>query len=115
MSTKRKSLAQASARLDKMSGAIRIILECIGEDPDREGLLKTPQRYAKALLELTQGYKQNVLDIVNNAIFHEDHNELVVVKDIAVFSLCEHHMVPFTGRVCCCVFMMLIRRFSFMS
>ncbi|RDW95072.1 putative GTP cyclohydrolase I [Coleophoma crateriformis] len=90
---------QAAARLQKLSGAVRTILECIGEDPDREGLLATPERYAKALLYLTKGYQENVRDIVNNAVFHEGHNELVIVKDIEVFSLCEHHMVPFTGKM----------------
>lgn len=59
----------------------------------------TPERYAKAMLFFTKGYQENVRDIVNNAIFHEGHNELVIVKDIEVFSLCEHHMVPFTGKV----------------
>ena len=91
---------QAAARLNKITGAVRTILECIGEDPDREGLLGTPERYAKAMLFFTKGYQENVRDIVNDAIFHEGHNELVIVKDIEVFSLCEHHMVPFTGKVC---------------
>ncbi|PSS23369.1 hypothetical protein M430DRAFT_136234 [Amorphotheca resinae ATCC 22711] len=90
---------QAAARLEKMTGAVRTILECIGEDPSREGLLGTPERYAKAMLFFTKGYQQNVRDIVNDAIFHEGHNELVIVKDIEVFSLCEHHMVPFTGKM----------------
>ena len=75
--------------------------ECVGEDPDRSGLLDTPARYAKALLDFTKGYQQNVRDIVNNAIFHEGHNEMVIVKDIEIFSMCEHHMVPFTGKVRC--------------
>jgi GTP cyclohydrolase I len=87
------------ARLEKISGAVRTILECLGEDPEREGLLGTPERYAKAMLFFTKGYQENVRDIVNGAIFHEGHNELVIVKDIEVFSLCEHHMVPFTGKV----------------
>lgn len=82
-----------------MTAAVRTILECVGEDPDREGLLATPERYAKALLFFTEGYQENVRDIVNNAIFHEAHNEFVIVKDIEVFSLCEHHMVPFIGKV----------------
>jgi len=94
-----ESPEQAAARLAKLSGAVRTILECIGEDPDREGLLGTPERYAKAMLFFTKGYQENVRDIVNDAIFHEGHNELVIVKDIEVFSLCEHHMVPFTGKV----------------
>jgi GTP cyclohydrolase I len=96
---KEETPEQATARLQKLSGAVRTILECLGEDPDREGLLGTPERYAKAMLFFTKGYQENVRDIVNDAIFHEGHNELVIVKDIEVFSLCEHHMVPFTGKV----------------
>lgn len=88
-----------------MAGAVRTILECVGEDPEREGLRETPERYAKAMLYFTKGYEENVRDLVNGAVFHEDHDELVIVKDIEVFSLCEHHMVPFTGKVrkhiCC--------------
>ncbi|EEU44506.1 uncharacterized protein NECHADRAFT_85123 [Fusarium vanettenii 77-13-4] len=90
---------QAEQRLDRMRGAVRTLLECVGEDPDREGLLDTPSRYAKALLFLTQGYQVNAEDIVNNALFREGHSEMVVVKDIEVFSLCEHHLVPFTGKM----------------
>jgi len=96
---KEESPEQAQARLQKLAGAVRTILECVGEDPDREGLLGTPERYAKAMLFFTKGYQENVKDIVNDAIFHEGHNELVIVKDIEVFSLCEHHMVPFTGKM----------------
>lgn len=82
-----------------MYNAVRTILECVGENPERSGLLDTPKRYAKAMLFFTNGYQQNVRDIVNNAIFHEDHNEMVLVKDIEIFSMCEHHMVPFTGKM----------------
>lgn len=90
---------QSELRLRKLQGAVRTILECVGEDPDREGVLGTPNRYAKAMLYFTKGYQQNVRDIVNDAIFHESHNEMVIVKDIEIFSLCEHHLVPFTGKV----------------
>lgn len=68
----------------KMRGAVRTILECVGEDPDREGLLDTPKRYAKALLYLTKGYQVNVDEIVNGALFNEGHNELIIVKDIEI-------------------------------
>lgn len=94
-----ESPEQALERQKKLAGAVRTILECLGEDPDREGLLATPDRYAKAMLFFTKGYQENVKDLVNEAIFHEGHNELVIVKDIEVFSMCEHHMVPFTGKV----------------
>jgi len=94
-----ESSDQAGKRLDKIRDAVRTILECVGEDPTRSGLVDTPERYAKAMMFFTKGYQQNVRDIVNNAIFHEGHREMVIVKDIEIFSMCEHHMVPFTGKV----------------
>lgn len=86
-------------RLEKLEGAVKTILECLGEDPEREGLRGTPERYAKAMLFFTKGYEENVRDLVNNAVFSENHDEMVLVKNIEVFSLCEHHLVPFTGKV----------------
>ncbi|MEM9907204.1 MAG: GTP cyclohydrolase I FolE [Cyanobacteria bacterium P01_D01_bin.44] len=82
----------------ELMDAVRTTLIELGEDPDREGLLKTPKRVAEAMRFLTQGYNQSLEKLVNGAIFDEGHNEMVLVRDITFFSLCEHHMLPFMGR-----------------
>ncbi|KAG7366596.1 GTP cyclohydrolase I [Nitzschia inconspicua] len=96
---KQRTIESDAARLAKMQDACQTILECIGEDPSREGLAKTPARWAKALMFMTKGYTQTCEEVTNGAIFSEDHDEMVVVRNIDIHSLCEHHMVPFTGRV----------------
>jgi GTP cyclohydrolase I len=77
---------------------VRAILELLGEDPDREGLVKTPERVAKAWQFLTQGYEQDGEAIIQSAVFNEPYNQMVIVRDIELFSLCEHHMLPFIGK-----------------
>ena len=81
-----------------MAARFRDVLSSIGEDPDREGLLKTPERAAKALAFLTQGMDQDAAGILKSALFEEECEEMVLVRDIEVFSLCEHHMLPFLGK-----------------
>ncbi len=83
---------------DALSGHFKEVLSHIGEDSQREGLLKTPERVAKAMQFLTQGYEQDPSKILKSAMFAEEYNEMVIVKDIEFYSLCEHHMLPFFGK-----------------
>lgn len=84
--------------IERVSKLVRELLVEIGEDPEREGLLKTPERYAKALQFLTHGYHQDLGVIINNAIFEAESNNMIIMRDIELYSLCEHHMLPFFGR-----------------
>ena len=86
-----KTTAEISAR-------VKEILALLGEDPEREGLLKTPERVAESLQPLTQGYGQNGQQIIQSAIFEEKYQQMVLVKDIELYSMCEHHMLPFIGK-----------------
>lgn len=81
-----------------LEGNFKTVIEQLGEDVNREGLLRTPERVAKAMQFLTKGYDENPDDIIKQAIFHEEYSEMVIVKDIEVYSLCEHHMLPFFGK-----------------
>ncbi len=85
-----------SASLEDLT---RELLVRLGEDPSREGLVRTPERYAKAIQYLTKGYREDPADVLNGALFTVDYDEMVIVKDIEMFSLCEHHMLPFFGKV----------------
>src|SRR3954469_5694834 len=82
----------------RMQDLIRRLLAELGEDPDREGLVSTPKRVEQALRFLTSGYQADIDTVINNALFTVDYNEMVIVKDIDFYSLCEHHLLPFFGR-----------------
>ncbi len=84
---------------DRLVQLYREMLEEIGEDPEREGLLKTPERAARAFLHFTRGYRQDVKTVLNEAVFSEEYEDMVIVRDIEMYSLCEHHLVPFFGHV----------------
>jgi len=81
-----------------MEELIRELLKLLGEDPTREGLEKTPQRVAESMKFLTSGYRENIKEVLKGAIFEEEYDEMVIVKDISLYSLCEHHMLPFFGK-----------------
>ena len=90
--------ARPGANDNNMEKHWRAIIEAVGEDPDREGLVKTPERAAKAFEFLTRGYRQDVDELVNKAIFTSDTDEMVIVRNIELYSMCEHHMLPFIGK-----------------
>ena len=81
-----------------MQDLVRNMLIAIGEDPDREGLVKTPERVEKSMKFLTRGYSQNIEDVVNGALFEAESDDMIIVRDIEFFSMCEHHMLPFFGK-----------------
>ena len=86
------------ARTEKLSYHYKEILKLLGEDPEREGLVKTPYRVAKAMQFMTRGYTESPEEILRSALFKEDYRQMVIVKDIEIYSLCEHHMLPFYGK-----------------
>ena len=96
MSQDRNSAAAVTQ--DQAEEAVRTLLRWAGEDPSREGLLDTPKRAAKAMQYLCRGYQQTLEEVTNNALFSSDNSEMVLVKDIELYSLCEHHLLPFIGK-----------------
>jgi len=91
-------LLEGNTDIEKIAKATDLILEAIGEDPNREGLQKTPERVARAYQELLAGYRTDPIELLNEAIFHVSYDEMVIVRDIEFYSLCEHHMLPIIGR-----------------
>ena len=87
-----------AARVASMEQSFHSLLEAIGEDPQREGLVRTPGRAARAFEFLTAGYRQSLDGIINNALFESEASEIILVKDIELYSLCEHHLIPFIGK-----------------
>ena len=85
-------------RIERLAYHYREILSLLGEDPDREGLVKSPERIAKAMSFVTKGYSEDPIEIIKSATFSEEYNHMVLVKDIELFSMCEHHMMPFIGK-----------------
>src|SRR6478672_2023597 len=96
--TARASEMRIGEGLPELETHYRAILEAIGEDPNREGLVQTPKRAAEAFRFFTKGYRQDVATVLNKAIFEEDYDDMVIVKDIEFYSLCEHHLIPFYGK-----------------
>ena len=94
----RVATAGGQASDERIREAVRVLVTELGEDPSREGLVKTPDRVAQALRFLTSGYDRDIDEVINDALFTVDYNEMVIVKDIDFYSLCEHHLLPFFGR-----------------
>lgn len=94
-----EATAKSRINLDDIQAAIRKILSAVGEDPEREGLKRTPERIARMYAELLSGYQMDPIKLVNDALFDVKYDEMVIVRDIEFYSLCEHHMLPFIGRV----------------
>lgn len=90
---------ESTEKYETLKESCKQTLQLIGENPEREGLLKTPERVAKTLLELTRGYEMDPLEVLNSAKFKEDYSQTIIIKDIEFYSLCEHHMLPFFGKV----------------
>jgi GTP cyclohydrolase IA len=94
----RRRAERGGDREEELASLVRRQLELLGEDPDREGLLKTPERVAKSLAWLTKGHEMDVRDVIGDAVFAESHENMVMVRDIELYSMCEHHMLPFFGK-----------------
>jgi len=96
---KNKNLIKMQPQRSQLAENVKEVLEQLGEDPTREGLVKTPERYEKALRFITSGYHQSLANIVNGALFHVKCDEMVIIRDIEFFSTCEHHLLPFFGKM----------------